>query len=590
MNDRDCIAVVDSWLGRFNEAIAEGSNEASDDDLKGLFHPESFWRDALALSWHLQTVTGCDWICRALPPLATHTGMTGLELDVAATPPRVVSRAGTDAIEAFFQFQTTVAYCRGLVRLTPGAGESDNWRAWTLFTAIDELIGFEATIDRNRPTGESYSRDFRGPNWQDKRVAAVDYASRNPDVLIIGGGHAGLSVAARLTQLGVDTLIVDRNSRVGDNWRNRYHSLTLHNQVHVNHLPYMPFPPTWPTYLPKDMVGLWLESYAAVMELNFWTDSEVTSATYDSPSGRWKVELRQAGEKLRQLEPRHVIMATGVSGIPKLPDIETLANFNGPALHSSQYRDGEDWSGKNAIVLGSGNSGHDIAQDLHSSGANVTMIQRGPSLVVSIEPSAQIPYLLYDENRSTDECDFITASMPLPLIKKAHRAFTNQAREADRALLEGLESIGFRLDFGEDDTGWQFKYLTRGGGYYFNVGCSDLLIDGEIALVQFDEVDSFISSGMKMRDGREIDADIIVLATGYEPQDHLVSKLFGDEIAARVGPVWGYGDSLEIRNMYCPTGQPGLWFIAGSFAQCRINSKYLALQIKAMEQGILPRG
>jgi hypothetical protein len=215
------------------------------------------------------------------------------------------------------------------------------------------------------------------------------------------------------------------------------------------------------------------------------------------------------------------------------------------------------------------------------------MIQRGPSLIVSIEPSAQIPYMLYDEDRSTDECDFITTSMPMPLTKKAHRQFTKQARDTDRELLDGLANIGFQLDFGEDDTGWQFKYLTRGGGYYFNVGCSDLLVDGKIGLVQFDNIDIFNSSGMKMKDGQQIAADVIVLATGYKPQEHLVSTLFGDDVVSAIGPIWGYGDSLELRNMYCRTGQPGLWFIAGSFAQCRINSKYLALQIKAIEQGLL---
>ena len=588
MNDQDCIAVVDSWLARFNEAIAGESNEKSDNNLAGLFHIDSYWRDALALSWSLQTVTDNESICRALRALTAGINISDLRLDVAATPPRVVRRAGTDAIEAFIQFQTNVARCRGILRLTSGANQSDTWRAWTFFTAMDELIGFEEKVNRNRPTGESYSRDFRGPNWLDKRIAAVDYDSHDPDVLIVGGGHAGLSVAARLAQLGVDTLIVDKNSRVGDNWRNRYHALTLHNQLHVNHLPYLPFPPTWPTYIPKDMLAMWFESYAALMELNFWTESEVTSAIYDSGTNRWKVDIRQAGGNFRQLEPRHVIMATGVSGIPNLPHIETLAKFGGPVLHSSQYHDSEDWSGKNAIVLGSGNSAHDIAQDLHSSGAKVTMVQRGSSLVVNIEPSAQFPYLLYDENRSLDECDSITTSMPLPLTKEAHRHFTKRARDTDRTLLEGLEHIGFRLDFGEDDTGWQFKYLTRGGGYYFNVGCSDLLVDGKIDLVQFDQINSFISSGMKMRDGRQIDADVIILATGYKPQEHLVSELFGDDVASLVGPIWGYGDTLELRNMYCQTSQPGLWFIAGSFTQCRINSKYLALQIKAIEQGIMP--
>ena len=87
--------------------------------------------------------------------------------------------------------------------------------------------------------------------------------------------------------------------------------------------------------------------------------------------------------------------------------------------------------------------------------------------------------------------------------------------------------------------------------------------------------------------GEQILANVIILATGYKPQEHLVAKLFGQEIADRVGPIWGFGDGLELRNMYRPTGQPGLWMIAGSFAQCRIYSKYLALQIKAVEEALI---
>ena len=581
--------IVDDWLCRFNAALHQTSSAAGDAPagFADLFHDNSFWRDALALSWQLQTISGAKDILNSLPTAATKAGISAITLDPQATAPRLVTRAGSDAIEAFFTFTTDAAHCRGILRLNADDSQPDHYRAWTLFTAIDALIGFEEKTDRNRPTGQSYSRDFRGPNWLDKRLAAASYENHDPAVLVVGGGQAGLAIAARLTQLGIDTLIVDKNSRVGDNWRNRYHALTLHNQLHVNHLPYMPFPPTWPTYIPKDMLALWFESYAAAMELNFWTQCEVTKASFDDKTERWRVALRTADGGKRHMSPRHMIMATGVSGIPNLPKIDSLSAFQGPAVHSSQYHDGEDWSGKHAIVIGCGNSGHDISQDLYSSGAKVTMIQRSPSLVVNIEPSAQFPYKLYDEDRSTDECDFITTSMPTPLVKQAHRHFTKAARETDKALLDGLENIGFKLDFGDDDTGWQFKYLTRGGGYYFNVGCSDLLAEGKIDLVQFDQIDQFTDHGMVMKDARKIDADIVIMATGYKPQEYLVSKLFGDEIAARIGPIWGFGDGMELRNMYCQTGQPGLWFIAGSFAQCRIYSKYLALQIKALEEGII---
>ena len=281
-------------------------------------------------------------------------------------------------------------------------------------------------------------------------------------------------------------------------------------------------------------------------------------------------------------------MATGVSGIPNLPDIPGLKNFAGIILHSSQYGDGESWNGRRALVIGTGNSGHDIAQDLHSSGAKVTLVQRSSTLITNIEPSAQLAYAIYNEGTLEDN-DLIATSMPLPLARRSHVMMTEQSKQLDRELLDGLARVGFKLDFGDGGTGWQFKYLTRGGGYYFNVGCSDLVVRGEIGLRQFSDIDCFAAEGARMKSGEMLPADLIVLATGYKGQEHLVRKLFGKEVADRVGPIWGFGEGQELRNMYTRTAQPGLWFIAGSLAQCRINSKYLALQIKAIEEGLLPR-
>jgi putative flavoprotein involved in K+ transport len=299
------------------------------------------------------------------------------------------------------------------------------------------------------------------------------------------------------------------------------------------------------------------------------------------------VTLRRAGEK-RVMHPRHVVLATGVSGIPNIPEISGLKNFAGKVVHSSGYDDGENWKGRRALVIGTGNSGHDIAQDLHSSGAGVTMVQRSSTLVVSIEPSAQLVYAPYNEGTLEDN-DLIAVSMPLKVARKSHALTCEKSAALDKDLLEGLRRIGFKLDFGEDNTGWQFKYLTRGGGYYFNVGCSDLLVRREIALEQFAEIDTFVAEGARMKSGEIIGADLIVLATGYRPQEELVQKLFGATVADRVGTIWGFGDTQELRNMYVRTGQPGLWLIAGGLAQCRIGSKQLALQIKAIEEGLIPR-
>jgi cation diffusion facilitator CzcD-associated flavoprotein CzcO len=576
---------VDHWLAQFEQALAEPDDAL----LKTLFHRDSYWRDVLAMTWCIKTVNGLDAIAGELRSHVGRANPIGFKTDPDRTPPRHVRRAGTKAIEAIFRFETAAGRGNGVLRLTPETIDGEALKAWTLLTALDEIKGFEEQVGRSRPKGESYSRDFRGPNWLDLRKSAAEYVEREPVVLVVGGGQAGLSIAARLTQLQVDTLIVDRGRRIGDNWRNRYHALTLHNQVHVNHLPYMPFPPSWPSYIPKDKLAGWFEAYVEAMELNYWTATEFAGGAYDEREGRWTVVLRQADGTKRAMRPRHVVMATGASGIPNLPDIPTLRDFAGKIMHSTEYDDGEAWKGKRALVIGTGNSGHDIAQDLHSSGAKVTLVQRSPTLIVNIEPSAQLPYALYDEGPPLEDCDLITTSMPLALARRSHFLLTEQARKLDQELLDGLERLGFKLDFGEDGTGWQFKYLTRGGGYYFNVGCSDLVVAGEIGLAQFADIAAFVAEGARLRTGETLPADLIVLATGYKGQEYLVRKLFGDRVAARVGPIWGFGEGQELRNMFTRTAQPGLWFLAGSFAQCRIYSKYLALQIKACEVGLLPR-
>jgi putative flavoprotein involved in K+ transport len=581
---KDISVSAQAWLDEFERALGKPDAAA----LSQLFLADSFWRDVLALSWNLQTTAGRDAITQGLATLAPRATPANFRIAPTRAAPRWVTRAGTNNIEAIFSFETALGRGSGIVRLVPDAADGERLKAWTLLTALEELKGFEEQLGTSRPRGQAYSRDFRGPNWLDLRNASRDYADREPTVLVVGGGQAGLAIAARLKQLQIDTLIVDRGARIGDVWRKRYHALTLHNQVQVNHMPYMPFPPSWPTYIPKDKLANWFEAYVDAMELNFWTGAEFEGGAYDEAAGHWVVTLRRADGTKRTMHPRHVVMATGVSGIANIPEIPTLDRFKGTLLHSSRYEDGENWTGKRAIVIGTGNSGHDIAQDLHSSGAAVTLVQRSPTLVTNIEPSAQLAYATYNEGTLEDN-DLIATSMPTPLAKKTHVMLTEQSKELDKELLDGLSRVGFKLDYGEAGTGWQFKYLTRGGGYYFNVGCSNLIVEGAIKLKQFADIEGFTADGARMKDGTSIAADLIVLSTGYKPQEYLVRKLFGEAIADRVGPVWGFGDGFELRNMYVRTNQPGLWFIAGSLAQCRINSKFLALQIKAIEEGILGR-
>jgi putative flavoprotein involved in K+ transport len=562
------VTIANHWLARFESAL--GNRDAR--LLRSLFHTDSHWRDVLALSWRIQTVSGTDAIAAELQACADRMRPGGFRTDPERTAPRHVTRAGVKCVEAIFRFETAIGEANGVLRLVEAEGEP---KAWNILTALHDLKGHEEHIGRRRPQGQAYSRDFSGPNWLDQRRAKARYDDRDPAVLVVGGGQAGLSIAARLVQRDVDTLIVDRWPRVGDNWRKRYHALTLHNQVHVNHLPYMHFPPNWPVYIPKDKLANWFESYAEAMELNYWTGAQFEGGSYNEENQRWTVNVQRDGET-RVLHPRHVVMATGVSGIPNIPRIPALDGFRGKVIHAHEYGDAEPWRGKRVVVIGTGTSGHDIAQDLHSAGAHVTIVQRSPTLIINCDPSAQLVYGLYSEGPPLEDCDLITVSVPLPVSKRSHQLSTAHAKELDKDILQRLERKGFRLTDGEDGTGWQFMYLTKGGGYYFNVGCSELIAEGKIRLVQYAELEDVLKG-----------AELVVLATGYKGQEELVRRLFGESVAQRVGPIWGFGDGNELRNMFQRTAQPGLWFIAGSFAQCRIYSRYLALQIQATELGLL---
>jgi hypothetical protein len=275
-----------------------------------------------------------------------------------------------------------------------------------------------------------------------------------------------------------------------------------------------------------------------------------------------------------------------VSSIPSTPDVPGLDAFGGAIMHSGARTDGAHWKGKKALVLGSGTSGHDAAQELYSNGADVTLIQRSPTYVVSLK-EAQSVYAIYSEGIPFEDCDLLATSFPYPVLQRSYQISTAQGRGVDKALLDGLAARGFRLHFGEDETGFQMMYLRRGGGYYFNVGCSDLIVSGAIGLLQFSDIESFVKKGARLRDGRIVPADLLVLATGYKGQQDAVRLYLGDEIADRVGPVWGFDEGGELRNMWRETAQRGLWFTAGSLAQCRIFSRYLAIQIKAREERML---
>ena len=573
-------ALVERWLGQLDVALQSGSRTS----VASLFVADGHWRDLVAFTWSITPRQGAQDIASLMVSKQALVKARGFAVAEGRTPPRRIQRAGFDVIEGIFQFETEVGRGFGVVRLLA----SEPAKAFQLMTGLHELKGFEEKVGKRRPTGEAFSRNFGGTNWKEQREAAQKYTDREPTVLIVGGGQAGLSLAATLGRVGVDALVVDRFPRVGDCWRQRYHSLALHNDTRFNHLPYMPFPDSWPTYLPKDMVADWFEAYAWAMEINFWTSTELVRGSYDEAEGRWNAVVRHADGNERTLHPKHLVFANGLVGFPHIPQLPGLKDFKGQVLHTTEFTNGADWRGKKALVIGTGTSGHDVAQDLHANGCDTTIVQRGSTMVLSIDPSAKLVYGTY-HGVPVEDGDLFVSTNTKPVVKKNLQLLTSRMLEHDKKTIEGLIARGFKFDAGEDGAGHQWKVRTRYGGYYLDAGCSQLIIDGEIGLLQYEEIERFVEGGALLKDGSVKPADLIVLATGFAPQEVVVTKLLGEHIAKKIGPVWGFDDDGEMSNMWKRTAQEGLWFVGGSFANCRTYSRYVAVQIKAIEEGLLAK-
>ena len=578
INQIDISNIVENWLIEFNEIIQKTKNKNSTKDFSRLFHKDSHWRDLVAFTWQIITFSDIQNIEKEFLKCISNQNISKFSIDLNRTKPRKVKRGGKTTIEAILTFSTKFGIGESVIRLTSEKGNNGRYKCWSLLTSLSSL-GSSGSKKINQVEN---IKNFKAPNWLDIRNYEKIYENKQPTVLVVGSGQAGLSIAARLKQLCIDTLIIDKNERIGDNWRNRYHSLTLHNQTHVNHLPYMPFPDTWPTYIPKDKLAGWFEYYAESMELNVWPRTKFIKADYNEEKKEWIVETKINEKETKFLYPKHIVMAVGVSSIPQKPKIEGLDNFAGKIIHSAEHTSGKSFKDKNVLVFGTGTSAHDVSQDLYANDANVTMVQRSPTMIVNLEPSAQLPYALYQEGPNTQDCDLIAISSPLSVLKKTHQMFTKQSKKLDKVLLNNLEKIGFILDYGKDNTGWQFKYLTRGGGYYFNVGASNLLADEKIKLIQFNDIKEFTKNGIIHNSLGKSNFDTFIFATGYKGQEHMVEKFFGKEVSKKVGKIWDFDQKKqELNNMFVKTEQDGLWFIAGSLAQCRIFSKYLSFQIQA---------
>lgn len=213
--------IAQEWITDFEAALKSG-------DVAGfakVLQPDAWWRDFLALSWDIRTVHGLDKISTYLSDNLAHTTPHSLKLrqNEKFAPAFATPIEGLEWVESQFDFETKVGRGSGMLRLVQGT--DGIWKGQMIYTALQELIGFEDKAGARRPHGSNELKIDGGTrelNWLEQRQKQVEFEHEEPTVLIVGAGQSGLNTGARLQAMGVKTLLVDKNKRVGDNWRNRY--------------------------------------------------------------------------------------------------------------------------------------------------------------------------------------------------------------------------------------------------------------------------------------------------------------------------------------------------------------------------------
>ena len=599
-----------------------------------------FWRDMVAFTWNICTMEGKSDIEQGLSHVFENSRKdvqksdpsksTTTKFQVSSKPQSITIIQ--DRIEFWCDMTipnvgTGKAHFR-LLRQQPQSSNNRQYKIHTLLTTLYELHGRQFQIGSNRIRGAIHGPTPNRKYWDErlhdqhhqhlldnsKSIDDDDLDSGYYPIVIIGGGQAGLSLAARLQYLDIPYVVLESGSKPGIAWRKRYPSLHLHDPVWYNHMPYLPFPETWPMLCPRNKIADWMEFYAIVLDLHVQTNQKVTNVVKSNNNGEWIVKMQETKKNdddnevasttttRKTIRAKHVVFATGNSSHPRIPKLPGI--FYGVQIHSSQYRGGREFSNKNVVVVGSNNSGFDIVQDLWEQGAkHVTMIQRSPSLVVSTESVLKHglgPLYRQDAPLHHEDADLVATAMPYKLLLPRWSSVTSMMKETDAELHEGLIAAGYRLDFGPNGTGVFAKSATEGGGFYINMGAAELVINGDVSIryatVSRLQEDGIVIVDQDTQQEEFLQADVIVYATGFHTMDSWVADLCGEEISNRMGRTWGLGYGKrphkdpgpwegELRNMWKPTTVEGLWFHGGNLAQSRHYSRFLALQLAARYLG-----
>jgi len=513
----------------------------------GKFYAESFdenavWRDTFAVTGTQRTFYGASTIATAWQEASSQVQPTNFVINSKlATITRLPT--GPAWIDVPFVFETQTIpqeECSGVLSIVPT--EDKKWKVWLMRTVLEQLKGY-GDVDKIEPKFNAVNR-------------VNDHAPNEFDVVIVGGGHAGLSSAGRLQALGLNYVILEKNKRVGDSWKLRYSSAKLHTIREYSHLPSdRTFTdPNLPEWLSKDELAEGYYSWAKRFGINVWLETTLVSGKWDASKRKWSL-IADCGGAPKTLEASHIIFATGAgSQRPVKPNFADEQLYKGIQLHSVNYRDAFDWKGKHGIVVGTANTAHDVAEDMVEAGLkSVTMLQRSKTYVLPVEHFQPIQARVYNEDTPTELSDSMTNTGPIAVGRLVAMTTLKWQADQEPERFDALERRGFRLERYGDITNHIYE---RMGGHYMDIGACAKIIDGRIRIKSDSLAVRFTENGLAFDDGSELPADVIVFATGFcgNLRDD-VRTILGDDVADKVSDFWGLDDEGEPRGAYRPSGR-----------------------------------
>ncbi|KAJ7479282.1 FAD/NAD-P-binding domain-containing protein [Mycena latifolia] len=566
--------IASTWLTQFSGFLtsADAAGTAT------CFHGHGYLRDILVFTWSNRTLQGHAKITGYLEGTLGAATITDVKLDERThLTPTFMPMAGS--VVSGFTFETAVGHGQGYFFLNPAP--SGEWKALSVFMTLADIRGYE----ESGPEVGVYGGHTLA--WEDVDRERRLKIEEDPYVLIIGGGQTGLNMGARFRQMNIPAIIIEWTARVGDIWRQRYPTLTLHSVRAQHTMLYQSYPTNWPLFTSRDKLANWLEQYAESEDLVVWKNSQaLPTPKYDPESKRWTVVIDRAGQHVT-IHPAHIVVAAGTLGAPWYPPMKETERFKGIITHTGHYQGGARFAGKRVVVVGAGNSAADICQDLSFHGASsVTMVQRSSTCVMAVGNAQAAQERFWPENVPTDIADFKVNALPNLLVKQILRSQEAAGWEAEKETHKGLKEAGFKLNMGPEGAGAYLLMFEKFGGFFLDVGCAALIRDGKVKIKQGVESVSYTEDSIVFTDGSSLPADVVIYATSYQSIREDLRPLFTDAVIDQTSPLWGLDEEGELKGCYRSSGYPGLWFAAGNFPISRFFSKQLALEIKAIELGL----